>query len=87
MMLSLVGDILSSDCKRKRGCPESLAIGTSDVGDRPIAGECRQPPSGISPPNIRTQRQVKSETHEGDKVRLSMIEHATNMSTSVKYGI
>jgi len=67
-MFSLVGDTPSSNCKRKRGCPESLAIGTSDVEDQPIAGESRQPPSGISPPNIEVQRQVKSDTHEGDKV-------------------
>lgn len=74
MMFSLVGGTPFSNCKRKRGCPESLAIGTSDVGDQPIAGESLQPPSGISPPNIRAQRQVKSETHERNKVRLSTIE-------------
>lgn len=82
MMFSLVADTPSSNCKLKRGCPESLAIGISDVGDQPIAGESRQPPSGISPPNIKAQQQVKSEIHEGDKVRLSMIEHTTNINAS-----
>jgi hypothetical protein len=69
MMFLLVGDIPTGNCKLKRGCLESLAIGTSNVGGQPIAGESRQPPAAFHP--RISERQVKSETHEGDKVQLS----------------
>jgi len=49
MMFLLVGGIPTGNCKPKRGCLESLAIGTSNVGGQPIAGESRQPPAAFHP--------------------------------------